>query len=352
MPNTTHVRYGETSRRRPSRHRRSFCVLAALLVCALLCGAVPAPAEAGEAPTEFTGVTGKKLSLYKQRTADSRVLTSIPVGTPLDVIEKGRKWTKVLYEGEIGYLATKYVELVQRRDPFAGPMPGVTLHVGMARVLVDTQFLPPNYKTPIKVPAGSLLSIARVDEQRAYFPYARLEKYVSLPLDQVEMVPIVPWADAQPGDLVAAFTTFYRTGTARPYNAGRMANIDLSCQRLSGVHIAPGEEFSYNAVCAPYTKENGYQRAPILSGDSSIGYGGGTCQVCTTLYNNILRIPAVVVEMHWHAQGGVSYAPAGFDATVGSKSDLRFRNILPYTLRIEYRSGGGLITAMFYRAQE
>ena len=83
-----------------------------------------------------------------------------------------------------------------------------------------------------------------------------------------------------------------------------------------------------------------------------MGYGGGTCQVCTTVYNIVLRIPTFIEEMHWHGQGGVKYIPAGFDATVGSRSDMQFRNILPYALRLEFEAKDGVMTAFMYRNEE
>ena len=117
---------------------------------------------------------------------------------------------------------------------------------------------------------------------------------------------------------------------------------------MTSIRVKEGETFSFNAVCGPYTKENGYRSAPILSGESEMGYGGGVCQVCSTFYNIVLRVPMVIEEMNWHSQGGVSYLPAGFDATVGSQSDMVFRNILPYDLRIEFENLDGTMTAFFF----
>ena len=98
-----------------------------------------------------------------------------------------------------------------------------------------------------------------------------------------------------------------------------------------------------------FTKENGYKAAPILSGESKMGYGGGVCQVCSTIYNIVLRIPTVIEDMNWHSQGGVSYLPAGFDATVSDTKDMVFRNILPYDIRIEFESLDGVMTAFMFR---
>ena len=153
----------------------------------------------------------------------------------------------------------------------------------------------------------------------------------------------------KPGDLLYAFTTFYSTSTSKEGNVGRVYNIALASERLTGIRVKAGESFSFNAVCGPYTKENGYMAAPILSGESKMGYGGGVCQVCSTIYNIVLRVPAVIEDMNWHSQGGVSYLPAGFDATVSDTKDMVFRNVLPYDVRIEFESLDGVMTAFLFR---
>ena len=224
-------------------------------------------------------------------------------------------------------MLTKFVEMVQRKNPFDGPMPGTSKHVAVGYVLTDTLFTPEGYRYPISVSAGSWISIHRIKDGRAYFPYRRLEDDVSLGVDKLRMYDFVDWSEAKPGDLLYAFTTFYSTSTS----------------------VKAGESFSFNAVCGPYTKENGYMAAPILSGESKMGYGGGVCQVCSTIYNIVLRVPAVIEDMNWHSQGGVSYLPAGFDATVSDTKDMVFRNVLPYDVRIEFESLDGVMTAFLFR---
>lgn len=303
-----------------------------------------------EAP--FYGVIGKRMTVRKWGEVSAHPLGEIEAGTVVDVYAKGRTWTRIAYEGGQGYVLTKFVERVQRKNPFDGPLPGTSRHVAVGFVTQDTQFTPEGYRYPVRVSQGSWLSVERVKDGRAYFPYRREEKNVSLGVDKLKLYDFVPWDEAQPGDLLYAFTSFYTTSLSKEGNAGRMANIDLASRRLTGVRVEPGETFSFNAVCGPYTKENGYRAAPILSGESKMGYGGGVCQVCSTLYNIVLRVPTVIEEMNWHSQGGVSYLPAGFDATVSDSKDMVFRNILSYPLRIEFESKDGVMTAFMFRDYE
>ena len=313
-----------------------------------------APAETASTQEEapYYGTIGTRLTVHRYADDEAPVLGRVEAGMVVDVYVKGRTWTRIGFEGQQGYVLTKYVERVQRKNPFDGPMPGVSTHVAVGYVLSDLTFRPEGYKYAITVKAGSWLSIEELRDGRAYFPYRREPDNVSVPADRLRLYEFVPWDEAQPGDLLYAFTTFYTTSLNKEGNAGRLYNIALASERLTGVRVEVGETFSFNAVCGPYTKENGYRSAPILSGESAMGYGGGVCQVCSTFYNIVLRVPMVIEEMNWHSQGGVSYLPAGFDATVGSSSDLVVRNVLPYALRIEFESLDGVMTAFLFRDYE
>lgn len=329
---------------------RALLVLCALLALTPLCrGAL---AEEGEEIAEFYGVIGRQLTVHRWAADSAPELGVVQKGEVVDVFSKGRKWTGIAFEDGIGYVLTKYVERVQRKNPFDGPMPGVSRHIAVGYVLSDTSFKPEGYRYPIEVSAGSWLSIEKLADGRAYFPYMRLEDDVSVKSSNLKLYAFVDWDKAQPGDLLYAFTTFFTTSLKKEGNAGRMYNISLAAERLTGIRVKAGESFSFNAICGPYTQENGYRSAPILSGESSMGYGGGVCQVCSTLYNIVLRVPAVVEDMNWHSQAGVSYLPAGFDATVGTNSDMVFRNVLPYDVRIEFEAQDGLMTAFLFRDYE
>ena len=331
--------------------KRYVCA-ALLLILLLAAGAAGLADESKNEEALYYGVIGKKMTVHRWGDEDSTNLGTIEAGRVVDVYNKGRTWTRIDFNGRQGYVLTKFVELVQRKDPFQGPMPGTSKHIAVGYVLRDMAFKPEGYKYPVKVSEGSWLSIERIKNERAYFPYRREPDDVSVRTDNLKIYDFVPWDEAQPGDLLYAFTTFYTTSMNKEGNYGRLYNIALASERLTGIRVKQGDTFSFNAVCGPYTKENGYRSAPILSGESEMGYGGGVCQVCSTFYNIVLRVPMVIEEMNWHSQGGVSYLPAGFDATVGTNSDLVVRNILPYDLRIEFESKDGVMTAFLFRDYE
>lgn len=107
----------------------------------------------------------------------------------------------------------------------------------------------------------------------------------------------------------------------------RVSNIYLACKKVSGIKLAPGEEFSFNNLTGKKNKANGYKYAPVLmNGEKSYGIGGGVCQVSTTIYMAALNAGLEITEHYNHSEP-VAYAPEGMDATVvfGIK-DFKFKN--------------------------
>lgn len=71
----------------------------------------------------------------------------------------------------------------------------------------------------------------------------------------------------------------------------------------------------------PYNKGKGYLPAGALSdGTTTTSYGGGTCQVSSTLYNALLQLPGInILYRRAHGENAAPYLPHGVDAAVGNK---------------------------------
>jgi len=138
-------------------------------------------------------------------------------------------------------------------------------------------------------------------------------------------------AHSSSGKVMGEFTTKF---TAKPKS--RNENIRLAAKSLKGVVVQPGEVFSYNDTIGPTTKANGYQRAQVfVSGKKSYGYGGGVCQVSSTLFNAAEKAGMEIVERHKHSLP-VTYVPKGKDAATSHGSvDFRFKNTKPHPVMIE-----------------
>lgn len=107
-------------------------------------------------------------------------------------------------------------------------------------------------------------------------------------------------------------------------------NIKLSSEVINGILVKPQEIFSFNKYVGPAEKADGYKESTIIANGIFVnGYGGGICQVSTTLYNAILLANLPIVERYNHSVYGdaTRYVPLGQDAAVfyGLKN-LRFKN--------------------------
>ena len=119
---------------------------------------------------------------------------------------------------------------------------------------------------------------------------------------------------------------------------GRQNNIKLTCQHLSGTVVTPGTTFSFCDTVGKATSDRGYQKAKIFDANGNVvqGYGGGNCQVSSTLYNAVLQDSNFeIIERHPHA-GRVYYVEVGKDAAVACGSvDFKFKNNNSFSIRID-----------------
>lgn len=130
---------------------------------------------------------------------------------------------------------------------------------------------------------------------------------------------------------ISSFTTNFATS-----NDNRVTNITLAADAINGKVIMPGDSFSFNDVVGRRTAEKGYKPAKVIVGDKFIDdFGGGVCQVSSTLYNAIMRANISSTERTHHTIAS-SYVPMGMDATVDfGNIDYKFKNTLNYPIYIE-----------------
>ena len=154
---------------------------------------------------------------------------------------------------------------------------------------------------------------------------------------------------------ISAFSSFFKYNNGVELNDGRVKNIVRSCELMTRV-MQPGEQLDFNAQIGPYKKANGYFPAPVLiDGGSQPGYGGGTCQSSSTLYNTLRQLPNVTILMRRpHGPGCARYLPMHQDAAVGNESlNFIFRNDYKFPIRIVADSKGeGVITIQIFKVQE
>ena len=133
----------------------------------------------------------------------------------------------------------------------------------------------------------------------------------------------------------------------------RINNIEIVCERLNNYILKPGETFSYNNVTGPFGEDDGFEKAPILlqNGEKTKGYGGGVCQLSSTLYNVVKNINQVEITERHHHSSPVSYVPEGEDATVSLQSNLDFQfvNHNQYPIRFKAKCENNEVTVWAYK---
>ena len=132
-------------------------------------------------------------------------------------------------------------------------------------------------------------------------------------------------------------------------SAARAQNIETGVSKIDGTLLMPGEGFSVTAAVVPFTAENGYEPAPSYeSGQVVDTYGGGMCQVSTTLYNALLKAEIEIDERSNHTMT-VSYVDPSKDAAIAEGlMDLVFTNNLDSPIYIAGSAYYGTLTFSIY----
>mgnify|MGYP001626362666 FL=1 len=125
---------------------------------------------------------------------------------------------------------------------------------------------------------------------------------------------------------------------------GQRHNALKAIRAINGALIPPKGTFSFNSRLGSWTRERGFVRAPVSLGGILVpSWGGGVCQVSTTLYVASLLAGLEVLERHNHAVAP-SYVPTGMDAAVAyGVADLKLRNPFQFPVQLKCEVKGNQI---------
>lgn len=134
----------------------------------------------------------------------------------------------------------------------------------------------------------------------------------------------------QMDDVLGSATTDYSASSA-----ARAKNVENGVAKINGTLLMPGESFSVTSAVVPFTAENGYELAPSYEAGQVVdSYGGGICQVSTTLYNALLKAEVQIDARSNHTMI-VNYVDPSKDAAIAEGvMDLAFTNTLEYPIYI------------------
>ena len=145
-------------------------------------------------------------------------------------------------------------------------------------------------------------------------------------------------------DVLGQATTDYSASSA-----ARAINVQNGCALINGTLLWPGDEFSVTRAVTPFSAENGYEPAPTYEENRTVdSYGGGICQVSTTLYNAALKAEMDITARSNHTMM-VGYVEPSKDAAIAEGSmDMCFVNNTDAPIYIEGYCSGGQITFVIF----
>ena len=163
---------------------------------------------------------------------------------------------------------------------------------------------------------------------------------LSLAIVACAAIAVAALIDANSLRVLACFST-----DLAPRDREQKHNIARAAARIDGRVVKPGEEFSFNKVVGPCGMDEGYQRAgTIVNGELRAEWGGGVCQLSSTLYNAALLADLPITRRLAHSQR-VSSVPPGRDATVAfGIADLRFVNNTRSPIRLQATATANRLT--------
>ena len=294
---------------------------------------------------------------------DAKKLTRTDIkGKAIDILYVGLRWLIVRYENIIGYVKREYVEqsTIKAVDPVNTPPLNVQKHTYIAKTaktchvrksMVPTSGEGDDGNNWVILKPGTELSIWQFYKGWAMVNYMREYGYID-PNELTDLIPVSPTdEELYPDSPIAAYTSYYKM-TQTDTNKNRIHNIKTGCKFISRV-LQPGERFDANKIMGPYNGGKGYKQAGVLTeGTTKLGYGGGTCQVSSTLYNVLIQLPGIHINHRRpHGGNGASYLPIHCDAAVGnSELNLIFTNEYDFPIRIVGTSNDdGALLMRIYR---
>jgi len=132
--------------------------------------------------------------------------------------------------------------------------------------------------------------------------------------------------------------------------ANRRHNIKNGANTLNGILIKPGEEFSLNKALGKVDGATGYlPELVIKEGKTTPEFGGGLCQIGTTMFRAALDTGLPITMRKNHSYRVSYYEPAGTDATIYDPwPDLRFINDLASHILIQSKISGDDLSFEFW----
>ncbi len=178
-----------------------------------------------------------------------------------------------------------------------------------------------------------------IDYEKAYHlfreAYLTKEPDVRLPIKQIDPEIKILSDELRDKGITKLISTGETNFSGSPYN--RRNNIKVGLNSFDKKLIPPGEEGGAGDILGTVDQTTGYLEELVIKGDKTVPeYGGGLCQVSTTVYRSLLFGGFPITQRRNHSYAVSYYDPQGLDATIYPPSvDLKFLNDTPGHILIQ-----------------
>lgn len=187
-----------------------------------------------------------------------------------------------------------------------------------------------------------------VDAVRQYVETSSTDKQLSIPVTIAITKPAVTDASLTTLGITELIGSASTSFVGSPEN--RKHNIAVGVAALNGILVKSGEEFSTLRYLGKIDGASGYLPELVIKVDKTEPeFGGGLCQVSTTLFRAAMASGLKITERRNHRYRVAYYEPAGKDATIFEGSpDFKFVNDTASNILVQSHIEGTKITFDFY----
>ena len=293
-------------------------------------------------PTSYTNV-------YEQMDSESKVLKTMNAGNKIQITAVYPGWVAIKTGNKsVGYVMRHRIDVTENPNPAVTPDYPITpqgYYVVIDRTVDVKADKDVNSETLSVLTEGARVSLCGMEDGWAVVIHKRQYGYINTN-DLSEIYPVAPEVDlADENTPISVFVSFYND------NPDRIVNLGVCCQHISRV-MQPGEVMNFNDEVSPFSPANGYRLAPVLKdGETKLGYGGGSCQVSSTLWDALMQLPGItILHRNPHGINAASYLPHGLDAASGTDhQNFIFRNDYDFPIRIDATTHDLALFVAIYR---
>ena len=310
----------------------------ALVLCFL--SAPAAQAASKKSDVLYEGIITRRYAnsytnVYDRMDSETgKVVKTLNAGNSIQILDVYPGWVAIKVGSGVGYVRRNRIDVTGNPDPVNTPNYPITPMPYYAVIDRDVEVKADKSAesdTLSLLTDGARVAIEGFEDGWAVVIHKRQYGYINTN-DLNEILPVassVETADAETP--IAVFNSFYND------NPDRIVNLARCCELISHV-VQPGQTMNFNNDVSPFSAANGYMLAPVLvKGETKMGYGGGSCQVSSTLWDTLMQLPGItVLRRNPHGDNAASYLPHGMDAASGTNTqNFIFRNDYDFPIRID-----------------